>query len=244
MAYAQFEADKRTSDLEDLLEDPAMLQYMQIKLKEAAEEAAGVAETQLASGNEGVDHRQLSNTVVRLDALERMRDAIRQLEELQQDEHPHAKRSGGVSEEEKKRSQDSRITKRRSVRRRLRRGEEEEGEDLHDLFLENTREECPVLDRILVNCMGVSEVVGDRDQAFLNSCLRHEICYMCGASLAVSRHECDAVLSSSLEADCAINLDCKSAAGNTFNLLSNDGRYDAEGTCTPDPCVKRLLEHR
>ncbi|KAG7155851.1 hypothetical protein Hamer_G019266 [Homarus americanus] len=115
----------------------------------AAEEAAGVAETQLASGNEGVDHRQLSNTVVRLDALERMRDAIRQLEELQQDEHPHAKRSG-----------------------------------------------------------------------------------------------CDAVLSSSLEADCAINLDCKSAAGNTFNLLSNDGRYDAEGTCTPDPCVKRLLEHR
>ena len=39
--------------------------------------------------------------------------------------------------------------------------------------------ECPVLERLMDNCDGVSDMVGDEDRLFLNACLRHEICFMC-----------------------------------------------------------------
>ncbi|KAK8754604.1 hypothetical protein OTU49_016837, partial [Cherax quadricarinatus] len=90
MAYAQFEADKRSSGIEEFLENPSMLQYMQAKLKEAEEEVAEEAEAEIAGS--GDTENLLTNIVVRLDALERMREALSQLEELQQQDDLHVQR--------------------------------------------------------------------------------------------------------------------------------------------------------
>lgn len=268
MAYAQFEADKR-SGIDDFLENPSMLEYMQSKLKEAEEEVASEAEKNL---EEGDTEQLLSNIVVRLDALERMREALGRLEELQIEEEEQQQQRiqravpsglsaaakkrqssssssssnlGTAGAASRKRSDDSRKKKKQTAvdarrMRRMRRG----NDALPAIFLGNTREECPVLDRIFLNCVSVSEIVGDQDQAFLEPCIRHEVCYMCGSGLSVTGHECDAILSSSLEAACSGTLECLSAAGDTFNLLSNAERYAGEGTCTHDPCVRQFLESR
>lgn len=272
MAYAQFEADKRSSGIDEFLENPSMLQYMQAMLKEAEEKVTSEAEEELGqTDGENENQRLLGNIVVRLDALERMREALGQLEALQEQEErqqeeeeeeaagqakrtqalmlpalPHKRQLSTPQEEAaKKRNSLQEASRRmeseaRSSRRRMRRGEAA----LNPIFLGNTREECPVLERILMNCVAVSNEVGDQDRAFLDTCLRHEICYMCGSGLRISGHECDAVLSSSLEAACSSNLDCLGAAGETFNILSDASRYDQDGICTHDPCVRQFLEMR
>ncbi|XP_064105233.1 uncharacterized protein LOC135214799 isoform X2 [Macrobrachium nipponense] len=266
MAYAQFEADKRSSGLNEFLENPAMLEYMQSKLREAEEEVAAEAQEELGNGN---NDELLSNIVVRLDALERMREALARLEELQNKETEPPSGLSGVARKRMASSATSTrspspvgitalsaVSRKRSTvddlkknkksalnARRISRMRREQ-DALPAIFLGNTREDCPVLDRVYMNCEDVTKIVGDQDQAFLGPCLRHEVCYMCGSSLSVSGHECDAILSSSLEAACSGNLDCLSAAGGTFNLLSNADRYDDDGTCTHDPCVRQFLESR
>ncbi|XP_066986378.1 uncharacterized protein [Macrobrachium rosenbergii] len=277
MAYAQFEADKRSSGLDEFLENPAMLEYMQSKLREAEEEVAAEAQEELGNGN---NEELLSNIVVRLDALERMREALARLEELQNEETASSSGLSGVARKRTTSSSSSSsssstssssssrspsssgiaalsaVSRKRSTvddlkknkksalnARRISRMRREQ-DALPAIFLGNTREDCPVLDRVYMNCVDVTKIVGDQDQAFLGPCLRHEVCYMCGSSLSVSGHECDAILSSSLEAACSGNLDCLSAAGGTFNLLSNADRYDDDGTCTHDPCVRQFLESR
>ncbi|ROT74274.1 hypothetical protein C7M84_007207 [Penaeus vannamei] len=112
-----------------------------------------------------------------------------------------------------------------------------------DEFLENPSM-LQYMQAMLKGRVAVSNEVGDQDRAFLDTCLRHEICYMCGSGLRISGHECDAVLSSSLEAACSSNLDCLGAAGETFNILSDASRYDQDGICTHDPCVRQFLEMR
>ncbi|KAK8385262.1 hypothetical protein O3P69_012231 [Scylla paramamosain] len=162
-----------------------------------------------------------------MDAIEHMREVLAQLQHLQ--EIRAGARVGGrreiqLREEERKRAAaaehgDWRKTsvaaggnQKRSVRRRLRR------DDIGDLFMGNEREECPVLWWILESCGTVSEKVGDEAQVFLPACIKHEICYVCGASQGISGHECDAVLSSALEASCPTrSLDCLAAAGSTFH---------------------------
>ncbi|XP_063599175.1 uncharacterized protein LOC134775546 [Penaeus indicus] len=271
MAYAQFEADKRSSGIDEFLENPSMLQYMQAMLKEAEEKVTSEAEEELGqTDGENENQRLLGNIVVRLDALERMREALGQLEALQEQEErqqqeeevvagqakrtqaltlpalPHKRQLSTPQEEAARRRKSLQEAAKRkesegkSARRRMRRGEAA----LSPVFLGNAREECPVLERILMNCVAVSNEVGDQDKVFLDTCVRHEICYMCGSGLRISGHECDAVLSSSLEAACSSNLDCLGAAGETFNILSDASRYDQDGICTHDPCVRQFLEMR
>ncbi|KAK4295078.1 hypothetical protein Pmani_032328 [Petrolisthes manimaculis] len=246
---------KRTGyNLDEVLRNPSMLRYMQDRLKEAEEAVAREAEGDVREGD--VD-QLISNVVVRLDALERMRGALRQLEELQEDSDAQEDRRKKKREEEElwRKKAEEEVERRKmegkekkSGRRRLRRGDG----DLTDLFLGSSREDCPVLERLVVNCEGVSAEVGDEDQVFLPHCLRHEICYMCGSGQSVTGHECDAILSSGLESACAESvsimpsgsLDCLGAAGNTFNHLSDHSRYDNNGVCTQDPCVRRFLESR
>ncbi|KAK3871919.1 hypothetical protein Pcinc_022956 [Petrolisthes cinctipes] len=241
-------------DLDEVLRNPSMLRYMQDRLKEAEEAVAREAEGEVREGD--VD-QLISNVVVRLDALERMRGALRQLEELQEDSDAQEDRRKKKREEEElwRKKAEEEVERRKmegkekkSGRRRLRRGDG----DLTDLFLGSSREDCPVLERLVVNCEGVSAEVGDEDQVFLPHCLRHEICYMCGSGQSVTGHECDAILSSGLESACAESvsimpsgsLDCLGAAGSTFSLLSDHSRYDNNGVCTQDPCVRRFLESR
>ncbi|XP_050739716.1 uncharacterized protein LOC127010041 [Eriocheir sinensis] len=287
MAYAEFEPeadeDKRKRkrvpsssstaptlvSLQDIINNPEILQFVKDKLKEVeavmAQEAQGTAEWPRSGTQEEAEHREMSRAVLRMDALNHMRESLSQMQRLQQEQagrrlggrreiqliEQERKRAAAQREEEeeeeeeewRRRSMEGGVgggNQKRSVRRRLRRGD-----DIADLFLGNDKEECPVLWMILHSCSDVSVKVGDEGQVFLPACIKHEICYSCGASQGISGHECDAVLSSALEAACpARSLDCLAAAGSTFSTLSRPGKYDAGGTCAHDPCVIHFLESR
>ncbi|XP_045135666.1 uncharacterized protein LOC123518721 isoform X2 [Portunus trituberculatus] len=264
MAYGQFEPDtedKRamsTASLQDILSNPETLRMVQDKLREAEVVMAKEAGTGLSQWPHGgtqdeAAQKLLSNLVLRMDAIEHMRESLAQLQHLQ--EARIGARVGGRREiqlrEERKRAAAAEHgdwrersvagggNKKRSVRRRLRR------DDIGDLFMGNEKEECPVLWWILESCSTVSEKVGDESQVFLPACIKHEICYVCGASQGISGHECDAVLSSALEASCPErSLDCLAAAGSTFTSLSRPAAYDPAGSCANDPCVIHFLEAR
>ncbi|XP_037799330.1 uncharacterized protein LOC119594343 [Penaeus monodon] len=115
---------------------------------------------------------------------------------------PHKRQLSTPQEEAARRRKSlQEATKRRESeakgsRRRMRRGEAA----LSPVFLGNAREECPVLERILMNCVAVSNEVGDQDKVFLDTCVRHEICYMCGSGLPHLRPRVRRRSSSSLEA--------------------------------------------
>ncbi|KAK7079874.1 hypothetical protein SK128_012553 [Halocaridina rubra] len=138
---------KRSPGIDEMLENPTVLAYVTDKLKEEEEEVSQEAERELKAGE---TEDLLDNTIVRLDALERMREALNNIFLLQQGQEPP--RGAAVSDlrsaSAKKRSGSTRkklsaVDGRRI--RRMRRGED----ILNTVFLDNKREDCPVLDRIL-----------------------------------------------------------------------------------------------
>ncbi|KAB7504593.1 hypothetical protein Anas_10255 [Armadillidium nasatum] len=134
MAFAKFEAQKRSNTFDAFLENPQMLHFVQEQIREAEEEVAKDAENEIQKNGYSSRLPQddiaaqilLSNSIARLDALERMRESLYQLEQLQEQDAIRKRGQrvlGGFSDEEKEK-------RRKALRERLvKEGQKEEEEE-------------------------------------------------------------------------------------------------------------------
>lgn len=112
-------------------------------------------------------------------------------------------------------------------------------------------EECPVLDKILHNCLLVEEIGGRYAELLLPICSLQQICYICGSELGFSRpSSCDLMFLTEAQNLCQGDKECLLSSHDTMltlrdlherDMVNENTRHLLSGSCLSNSCIQRYF---